>query len=87
MATRVKEPPTPKAEEPEEVTDVTGDEPAPTPVKETTKGPGVYVKPGCSITSLKGILGPGDKVKDEYLAGGSDSVSALIKSGHLERVS
>lgn len=38
---------------------------------------------GKALTSKKGILGPGDEVKPEYLPGGQDTIDKFVKSGHI----
>lgn len=49
--------------------------------------PPFYIMPGKAITSLRGILGPGEEVKAEYLSGGGGqkALDGLIKSGHIGR--
>ena len=42
-----------------------------------------YLRAGKSITSKRGILADGDEVKPDFLAGGSDTISLLIASGHV----
>ena len=38
---------------------------------------------GKSITSKKGILGPSDEVKADFLIGGDATLQKLVKSGHV----
>lgn len=38
---------------------------------------------GKSVTSKKGILGEGKEVKVEFLAGGKDSLDALVRAGFV----
>ena len=42
-----------------------------------------YLRAGKSITSKRGILADGDEVKPDFLAGGSDTISLLLASGHV----
>lgn len=47
------------------------------------KSPAFSVKKGKAITSKRGILADGDEVKADDLAGGEDSLKALVESGHV----
>jgi len=47
------------------------------------KKPPFEIAKGKSLTSKRGILGPGKEVKAEDLAGGKDAIAAFVKSGHI----
>jgi len=54
------------------------------PIKPVEVIKSIYkVAPGKSITSKKGILGPGEEVKTEYMSGGQKTIDDRIKSGHI----
>jgi len=58
----------------------------PEPVKPVEiKAPVYKVAPGKSITSKKGILGPGEEVKAEYMSGGQKTIDDRIESGHITK--
>ncbi len=48
--------------------------------KTKKKRPPFYVAQGKSVTSKKGILAEDEEIKAEYLAGGQDSLDALVES-------
>lgn len=45
--------------------------------------PPYYVMPGKAITSKRRILGDGDEIKADDLAGGKEALDAFVKSGHV----
>lgn len=49
------------------------------------KKPPFYVEKGKAITSKRGILGEGDEIKADDLAGGKEALEAFIKSGHVAK--
>ena len=49
------------------------------------KKPPFYVADGKSITSLRGILGPGVEVKTSYLPGGKKTLDDLIKKDIIKK--
>lgn len=51
------------------------------PVAEETEAFCGFIAPGRSVTSKKGILGPGNKVLPEYFIGGMDTFIANVKTG------
>lgn len=53
------------------------------PVK--VKLPPFYIKDGKSLTTLKGILGPGDEVKAEYLIDGKDGLKHHVENGVIAK--
>lgn len=48
------------------------------------KEPSFYIADGKSLTSKKGILGPGDEVKAEFF-NGENTLEKLINSGHVKK--
>ncbi len=46
-----------------------------------TTHPQYYIADGKSLTTLKGIRGPGDEIKADYLADGKDGLKRHVKSG------
>lgn len=54
--------------------------------EEAAKKPPYYLMPGKALTTIKrGILGPGDEIKPEDIAGGKTSLDKFVKSGHVGR--
>ena len=51
--------------------------------KAAKKKPPFYVCEGRAVTSKRGILADGDKIKADDLAGGKEALEAFIKSGHV----
>lgn len=49
------------------------------------KRPPFYINDGKSLTTLKGILGPGDEVKVEYLIDGKDGLKRHVASGVIAK--
>ena len=49
------------------------------------KRPPFYIKDGKSLTTLKGILGPGDEVKVEYLIDGKDGLKRHVANGVIAK--
>ncbi len=49
------------------------------------KRPPYYICDGQSLTTLKGILGPGDEVKEEYLIDGKDGLNRHRKNGVIAK--
>lgn len=47
--------------------------------------PPFYLLPGKSLTSLRGIKGPGEEIKASDLPGGQKTLDARIESGHIGR--
>jgi len=45
------------------------------------------VAPGRSLTTRRGILGPGASVDPARLNGGEETLRAFLKSGHIVKVS
>ena len=37
-----------------------------------------WVNPGCSVTCKKGVIGPGDEVKVDWVTGGEKSLDELV---------
>lgn len=69
--------PEPKVEEPKV------EEPKPTPAAaEPTKV--LNVVEGSSITSKRGVLGPGEEVRAEYFVGGEETIQSLKKQGLIK---
>jgi len=52
-------------------------------VKPKPKKPPYYIMPGKAITSKRGILGPDDEVKAEYLAGGQEALDDFVETGYI----
>ncbi len=50
--------------------------------KEVKKFP-YSMAPGKSITSRRGIVGPGEEVRAEWFVGGKDTIEKCVKSGHI----
>ena len=46
-------------------------------------GGSFVIKAGCSLTSLKGILGPGVEVKPEFFIGGQETLDKHKKNGYI----
>jgi hypothetical protein len=53
------------------------------PVK--VKRPPYYISDGKSLTTKKGILGPGDEVKIEYLIDGRDGLKRHVENGVITK--
>jgi len=49
------------------------------------KRPPFYICDGKSLTTLKGILGPGDEVKADYLIDGKDGIDRHRKDGVIAK--
>ena len=47
--------------------------------------PEYVIADGLSITSKRGILGPGAEIKAGWLAGGKHSFDSLLKGGHIKK--
>lgn len=62
---------------------LSGEVPDTAPVSEVKSTVVYEVAPNRSITSLRGILGPGMGVKPEYFADGAKSIVALNNMGAL----
>lgn len=41
------------------------------------------VAAGKSLTTRKGIIGPGQEIKAEHVSGGMDTIEKFVKSGHI----
>lgn len=52
---------------------------------DAAKKPPYYIAEGKALTSKRGILGPGDEVKVDYLPGGKDTFDKFVKSGHIKK--
>ena len=60
--------------------------PAPPETAPAPKGARVVVvAEGRSVTSKRGILGPGTEVRPEHFAGGEEAVKRLLKAGIFKR--
>jgi hypothetical protein len=44
---------------------------------------GHYIADGKSVTSKKGILGPGAKVEADFFNGGKTTLNVLVRSGYV----
>lgn len=53
------------------------------PAVEEKKNPPYSIAEGKSLTSKRGILGPGEEIKPADLAGGADAIKSFVKSGHI----
>lgn len=51
--------------------------------KAEKKKPPYYIMPGKALTSKRGILGPGDAIAPDDIAGGEDALRKFVKSGHV----
>ena len=69
--------------------------PAPAPAKDEetdevvepakVERPPFYICDGKSLTTLKGILGPGDEVQSEYLIDGDDGIKRHRENGIIAK--
>ncbi len=86
-----------KAEPAPSEPEMTKAEPAPPELERVTDVPvepalvvnrssGYYVSPHCSVTSLKGILEPDQKVTARVFNGGEATLAKLVESGHVVKV-
>ena len=67
------------------VLDTDQPEPEPEPEPTTAEPTKVHrVAEGKSITSKRGVLGPGDEVRPEYFVGGESVLADLIKKGLIK---
>jgi len=58
--------------------------PAPPAALQATPKPPVYqIAPGKALTSLRGILGPGERVSARDFAGGQPNLDELVAKGHV----
>lgn len=79
--------PAPQDAEPEKLpepipsADTKGPEPTPTAAEPTKV---LSVVEGSSITSKRGVLGPGEEVRAEYFVGGEETIQSLKKQGLIK---